>query len=515
MNETPYSGQLGQENIPPSVLAMIPVELIEKRYIFPFRFNEHFGCLSVATSKYNDVFRDYDLILKLIQKNAANVKTIELVKVDFENFQSGYSSHFHKSFSGALDDGDSSNQSEKITSAQRDLANNIIKEAIERNASDIHITPRKNGSQIQFRIDGKLYTSQTALNATDEHMISNVYKRNAGLEPNDLIPQDGRFSYLGKDIRLSTSPYGNSGARNKIVMRIIGGAENIPTIEELHFHADEIKQLRHLMQKPSGIILVCGPTGEGKSTTLYSILSELKHTKNQIIFTLEDPIEKFIDGVAQCQVHYSENEKNALTFAKGLRSALRQDPDVIQVGEIRDGETALTSVQASQTGHLILSTLHVSNSISVFRRLEDMGANVNSFVEQIVGIVSQRLISQLCPHCRRKIISPYNEFLRPKDLELLEEGKYSYVADGCDKCNHTGIVGRIPLIEIIEFNNYLRDYFSERHGLIDIEKYLRKHIGFKSLWDKGMNNVVSGNVSLMELLDTLVVDETLDGDAHA
>lgn len=505
-----FTGQLGQENISPSVLSMIPIELIEKRYIFPLKFNELTGCLSIVTSKYNDVFRDYELILKLIQKQATNVKSVELMSVDFENFQAGYSAHFHKSFSNMLNDDSSNSQSEKITSAQRDLANNIIKEAIEKKASDIHITPRKAGSQIQFRIDGKLYSSQTALTSADEHMISNVYKRNAGLEPNDLIPQDGRFSYLGKDIRLSTSPYGNTGGRNKIVMRIIGGAEDVPTLEELNFAPDEIKQLRHLMQKPSGIILVCGPTGEGKSSTLYSILSELKRTKNQIIFTLEDPIEKFIDGVAQCQVHYSENEKNALTFAKGLRSALRQDPDVIQVGEIRDGETALTSVQASQTGHLILSTLHVSNSISVFRRLEDMGANVNSFVEQIVGIVSQRLISQLCPHCRKKIISPYNEFLRKEDLELLEDGKYSYTSEGCEKCNHTGIIGRIPLIEIIEFNNYLRDYFSERHGLIDIEKYLRANSGFKSLWDKGMSNVILGKVSLTELLDTLVVDEVLD-----
>ena len=167
---------------------------------------------------------------------------------------------------------------------------------------------------------------------------------------------------------------------------------------------------------------------------------------------------------------------------------------------------------------MILSTLHVRNSISVFRRLADMGANVGGFAEQIVGITSQRLLSVNCPHCAKAIVSPLNEELRKADLEMLpdgideitgKEGKVTYVSSGCEMCNHTGFMGRIPVVEILEFNNYLRDYFSLHHGLIDIEKYLRKNFGFKSLWDKSMTHVASGKVSLKELFSKIEPDEDL------
>lgn len=218
-------------------------------------------------------------------------------------------------------------------------------------------------------------------------------------------------------------------------------------MDELSLGDEEVSILRRLIHKPSGIILVCGPTGEGKSTTLYSCLKEIRDTTNSIITTIEDPIEKFIPGIAQTQVRIAENDSNSLTFDDALRCMLRQDPDVIMVGEIRDKATAITSVQGSQTGHLILSTLHVRNSISVFRRLNDMGANVSGFAEQIVGISSQRLLSVNCPHCRRRIVSKLNSELRGQDLELLEygtddngqEGYISYISTGCENAAIPGL----------------------------------------------------------------------------
>ena len=395
------------------------------------------------------------------------------------------------------------------------MADNILQQGITANASDIHITPSKDGpSKVEFRIDGKIYDSGIVLKQEDAVIICNIYKRNAGLDVNDLIGQDGRFTFLGRDFRLSTLPYGNDNISNKVVLRILGSMDTVKKLDELSFKKEEVIMLRRLIRKPSGILLICGPTGEGKSTTLYACIIEIKSHHNPVVSTVEDPIEKFIPGVSQTQVKDADNENAALTYPKVMRSELRQDPDVIMVGEIRDKDTAVIAVQASQTGHFILSTLHVRNSISVFRRLSDMGANTAGFAEQIVGISSQRLLSLNCPYCNQKIVSEYNDLLRSQDLEMLEKsvdenGNTVYLSHksvGCDKCNHTGFKGRIPIIEIIEFDNYLRDYFAEKHGLIEIEQFLRKHINFRSLWDKGMELVADGYVSLEELLGTIEPD---------
>ena len=505
-----FDKTLNRFPIEKEILDLVPVEIVKSKYVIPVNFENDTGVLTLVSCRVRDVVRDFGLLERRLQLKHPEIKSIHLMQVDFKNFQDGFSEHYNDKISGnmealQLDE----TEREKIINEQTRKADEILDQAIELHASDIHITPMPNGTSIQYRVDGKLVEADITLSIEDEIMICNIYKRTAQLEPVNLVPQDGRFSYRGKDIRFSSSPYGSSGMRNKVVMRIIGGGDHIPTIDKLGFGEEETEQLRRLISKPNGIILVCGPTGEGKSTTLYSMLNELNKSGENIIFTLEDPIEKYIDGLAQCQVRYAENEATRLTFEKGLKSALRQDPDVIQVGEIRDGETAITSVQASQTGHLILSTLHVRNSISVFRRLKDMGASVNSFSEQIVGVCSQRLLGLNCPHCKERVISPLNKQLRPQDLQFLEEGKYSYQSRGCIQCHNTGIIGRRPVIEIIEFNNTLRDFFCEQHGLVEIEAFLRKTVNFKSLYDKGLKLVAKGEVSLKELLSVTEPDEDI------
>lgn len=516
-----YDEQLSTVEISDDILSMIPQELMENSFMMPLCFDNNSGCLTIVTSKYTEAFSDMTSVLMVISEQTPAVKEIKLLSVSYENFAAGYNSHYKQQFTPTM--ATENSQAEvnvtRITSEQTKLADNILRTGIDVNASDIHITPVKEGpSKVEFRVDGKIRDSGIVLSREDSITVCNIYKRNAGLEVNNLVGQDGRFTFLGRDFRLSTQPYGGDNVRNKVVLRIIGYSNNVIPLDKLSFSPDEIAQLKEIIHKPNGIMLVCGPTGEGKSTTLYSCLQELVDTTNNIIVTVEDPIEKYINGIGQTQVRIAETERNSLTFSKALRSMLRQDPNVIMVGEIRDSETALVAVQASQTGHLILSTLHVRNSISVFRRLGDMGANISGFAEQIVGITSQRLLSLNCPHCRKRVVSPFNSRLRKKDLEKLEwgidddgnEGYITYESKGCDKCGHTGFSGRIPLIEILIFNNYLRDYFAEPHGLIDIEKYLRKTLNFKSLWDKGIDHIVDGSLSLEELIDTIEPDVELD-----
>lgn len=517
-----FTGQIGELEISTNVLAMIPQDLMELRIIMPFRYDAMTGILDVVTARYVDVCKDLAMLSTIIARDNPMVKGIRPFAVTYENFISGYNAHYKQVFTPTVAVNTGNAQivinSNRITSEQTKLADEILKKGIEANASDIHITPSGDGAYVHFRIDGKIRDSGITLKVEDEVILGNIYKRNAGIEVNNLVGQDGRFTFLGRDFRLSTQPYGDDAIRNKIVLRIIGKSDNTLALDGLGFSELETMQLRRMIYKPSGIILVCGPTGEGKSTTLYSSISELASNTDKVVVTVEDPIEKYIDGVAQTQVRIAETEKNSLTFAKALRSMLRQDPNVIMVGEIRDRETALVAVQASQTGHLILSTLHVRNSISVFRRLMDMGANVGGFAEQIVGVTSQRLLSLNCPHCAKPVISPLNAELREVDLAMLKDGvdtakgmagKVTYVSTGCEHCNHTGFSGRIPIVEIIEFNNYLRDYFSAQHGLIDIERYLRENYGFQSLWDKAMEHVASGRVSLKELLIKIEPDEDL------
>lgn len=515
-----FQGQLSELKIPADVLNLVSKTLRVSRNIMPVEFDKESGSLTLVTSNFPDNFAEYAIILKLINEEAPDVRSISLLACDYDNFSTGYSVIYGEPFtSGAGVEGREERRADlEVRSEHTKLADRILKAGIDANASDIHITPTRAGAtKVEFRIDGKIRDSGITMSHEDSLVITNIYKRNAKLEVTNLVGQDGHFPFLGRDFRLSTQPYGGDNESNKVVLRIIGASDTIKSLSELSFSDSEIASMKRLIHKPSGIVLVCGPTGEGKSTTLYSCLQELFNTTNGVIVTVEDPIEKFIAGIAQTQVRYAENERASLTFSKALRSMLRQDPDVIMVGEIRDKETATVAVQASQTGHLILSTLHVRNSISVFRRLSDMGANVSGFAEQIVGITSQRLVTMNCPHCRKKIVSPYNNLLRKQDIKGLEygrddeghEGFLTYASTGCEHCDYTGYEGRIPLLEVIAFDNYLRDYFGEYHGLVDIERYLRETQGFKSLWDKGMERVRVGDISLEELCTTIEPDVDL------
>jgi type IV pilus assembly protein PilB len=305
------------------------------------------------------------------------------------------------------------------------------------------------------------------------------------------IPQDGRveMNIDGKDLdlRISILPtvYGE-----KAVLRLLGRSDTLLSKSQLGFTEKNIQLFNKLIKRPNGIILVTGPTGSGKTTTLYAALRELNKTSSNII-TVEDPVEYRIDGINQVQV----NNKAGLTFAGGLRSILRQDPDIIMVGEIRDSETAQIAVRAAITGHLVLSTLHTNDSASTISRLIDMGVEPYMVASSVIGVVAQRLVKKICPNCRKE----YEPELEERNLLKLEKGQHVYKGEGCSYCNYTGYKGRISIHEIMQVNSEIRELIDKKAGIDSIREMSYKE-GTTSLRDNCVKLVTEGITTVDELM---------------
>jgi len=327
----------------------------------------------------------------------------------------------------------------------------LIKNAIEARASDIHIEPFENNVRIRFRIDGQLQQISTLGVDTLSALVARI-KILANLNiAEKRIPQDGRIIMTVEDktvdVRVSILPtvYGE-----KIVMRVLNRSNHRIGIERLEMSEYELKQLKNIIGSPHGIMLVTGPTGSGKSTTLYTILSELNSNDKNII-TVEDPVEYMLDGINQVNV----NTKAGLTFSSGLRSILRQDPDIIMIGEIRDAETAEIAVRAAITGHLVLSTLHTNDAPSTILRLMDMGIEPYLAATSICGIVAQRLVKKVCPKCK---ISYEASDYEKRILGMIQKAELTlYKGKGCGFCKDTGYIGRTGVYEIMEITREHKD----------------------------------------------------------
>ena len=343
------------------------------------------------------------------------------------------------------------------------LINALFAQAILENASDIHLEPYEKHMRIRFRIHGRLKQVMELDIKTAPLLISRV-KVMARLDiAEKRIPQDGRISIqLGDrpvDIRISTIP---SGYSEKVVMRLLDRQVGRLDLSSLGMDEQQYQVFSELLKKPHGIILVTGPTGSGKTTTLYAALETLNQTKRNIM-TVEDPIEYHIDGINQTQI----NTKIQMTFAKGLRAILRQDPDVVMVGEIRDNETAKIAVQASLTGHLVFSTLHTNNTISTIVRLLDMGLESYLLSSSLEAVIAQRLVRKLCPHCKAEI-----QIDDPDQLQLLGEDSAVtlYQAQGCSKCAHQGYGGRVAIYELLLLNDALKQAIAQAKGEQEIRQ---------------------------------------------
>ncbi|MDE2150460.1 MAG: type II secretion system ATPase GspE [Gammaproteobacteria bacterium] len=372
--------------------------------------------------------------------------------------------------------------------------NSLLVEAIRENASDIHIETFEKRIVVRFRVDGVLREVLSPPRQLAPKIVSRI-KIMARLDiAEKRLPQDGRISrsFGGRkvDVRVSTIPTGSNNER--VVLRLLDKQAELLHLDQLGLDPLQIEVLGRIIHKPYGIMLVTGPTGSGKSTTLYAALSVLNdHTRN--IMTVEDPIEYFIEGVGQTQV----NSKVQMTFARGLRAILRQDPDVVMVGEIRDLETAQIAVQASQTGHLVFSTLHTNSAVGAIARLRDMGLESFQIASSLVGLMAQRLVRLLCPDCKQ----PYDASpIERQQLGLPREGPplALYKPVGCARCRHTGYSGRSAIHEIIEVDKKLEALIHDGASEQALEDYARTR--GPGILQSGRDKVAAGLTTLGEVL---------------
>ena len=373
------------------------------------------------------------------------------------------------------------------------LVRSLLEQAIRQRASDVHIEALESKVRVRYRIDGTLYEKMVYDNSLLP-AISTRIKIMGGMDISEKRkPQDGRMTIMVDrqeyDIRISSVPTVHG---EKIVMRISSKLSLTKNKKELGLAPDELKRFDHMLSAPYGIIFVTGPTGSGKSTTIYTALSELNKEAVNIV-TVEDPVEADIEGINQIQV----NNKVNLTFASALRSILRQDPDIIMIGEIRDRETAGIAVQASITGHLVVSTLHTNNAAGTLNRMADMGVERYLIADSVVGVIAQRLVRKLCPHCRKKRLATEEE------KRLLKQDTYKemeiYEPTGCDLCNHTGYFGRTGVFEIMEVNEEIRDLIAGGGSSEELENAARR-AGMCTLHDNGIRYVLEGITSIEEML---------------
>lgn len=375
------------------------------------------------------------------------------------------------------------------------LVNQILFQAVKKNASDIHIEPYEKEVRVRFRIDGVMYPEMTLPKRVLGAVISRI-KIMANMDiAEKRVPQDGRINIKvadkAIDIRVSILPVAFG---ERVVMRLLDKTKTFLELDKMGFSEHDFKIVKRAIEEPNGIIYVTGPTGSGKTTTLYAILSELNKPDTNIV-TVEDPVEYQLPGIAQVQVR----EKVGLTFASALRSILRQDPDVIMIGETRDQETAQIAIQAALTGHIVLSTLHTNDAPSAITRLIDMGIEPFLIASSIVIVIAQRLVRILCPKCKVKY-NPPEELIKRLGLTPQEAKKITfYQAKGCDECGGTGYKGRMPIFEIMEMTDAIGKLTMERADTTQIRKQAIAD-GMTLLVQDGVRRIKEGLTTIEEVL---------------
>ena len=379
------------------------------------------------------------------------------------------------------------------------LVNSVIFQAAEDGASDIHFEPQEDSLAVRLRIDGVLHEVQRI----PKRLAAGVTTRLKVLAKLDIAerrrPQDGRISLNAQqagrllDIRVATLP---TVEGESIVMRLLDKSKKAPTLEELGLSEEMQFQMREILQRPTGALLVTGPTGSGKSTTLYAGLTEINRPEINII-TVEDPVEYRLAGVNQVQI----NNKAGLTFATALRSILRSDPDVVMVGEIRDGETAKISIEAALTGHFVLSTLHTNDAPGALTRLNEMGVEPFLTGSAVTGVLAQRLARKLCTHCCELYTPSIEELIKVRvspDIAAATDGMALYRKRGCPRCGQTGYRGRIGIYQLLRMSEELQTLAAAKSTREEIERAAISD-GMRTLWDDGLAKVAAGLTSIEEL----------------
>lgn len=443
-----------------------------KNFIAPAR--EEDDCF-VFYSLHNDELLKYNLEQKLQKKVLFEIKSEEKVIDEIDKiYRDEEKYNILRDINLRYKDDITLKENEKEDSPAVRVLDYIIRQSIIRNASDIHIEPRFQDIVVRIRIDGALNELMRLPKNIYPHLVTRI-KILSKLDISEKrLPQDGRFSFKFKnediDIRVATTP---TGTGEKIVLRILDVQRISYTPEGIGLSGENLDKVMNLISQPSGLILCCDPTSSGKTSSLYTILRKIQ--KDDInIMTIEDPIEYKIDGINQIEV----NPNTGLTFEKGLKAILRMDPDKVMIGEIRNEDTAHIAISSSITGHLVLSTLHTESSPASIGRLIDMGIEPYLISAGLIGVISQRLIRKLCPHCKEKI----------KNTNPLVNSKYVYRASGCEKCN-SGYSGRIAVFEIMIVDSEIRQMITNRESVAKI-----KEVSIK----KGMNTLSHEILNLIE-----------------
>ncbi len=490
--------ELNNVAIPDDILKLVPSNVLKKNKAIPFEYGNDLNVLRVAMVDPMDMnaMDDISIITNLqVEPVAATNRSVMLAldryygRGDVNSALEAYTKEKEAEQNSREDVYEEDVNSSPIVL----LVKEMIEQAVRQRASDIHIEPLERQVRIRYRIDGALY-ERGNYNRKLLPAISARIKIIGGMDISEKRkPQDGRITQvvdrMEYDIRVSVLPtvYGE-----KIVMRLTSKNALTKEKSQLGLQPEELVQFDHILSNPHGILLVTGPTGSGKSTTLYTALSEL-NTEDVNIITVEDPVEANIDGINQVQV----NPKANLTFASALRSILRQDPDIIMIGEIRDSETATIAVQASITGHMVVSTLHTNSAAGTITRLEDMGIPPYLLADSIVGIIAQRLVRRLCPFCRK----PRSATAEEKEILGAPAGQELTVYEpcGCPKCDNTGYHGRTGVYEILEMTPKLKHIISKEGGAEEIKEQALAE-GMHTLRMSASHYVMDGTTSVSEMM---------------
>lgn len=476
---------------------LLPVDILKKYTMIPFAYStEGANIVRVAMSDPMDLdaLDDINIITNLQVEPVVATPTSILRALDKYYGQKDVLSKLdeYTKEKEALEEQEDMYSEDVQNSPIVQLVKSMIEQAVRQRSSDIHIEPMEKQVRIRYRIDGTLYERMTYSHRLLPAIVARI-KIIGGMDiAEKRKPQDGRITQIVDrveyDIRVSVLPtvYGE-----KIVMRLTSKQALTKEKSQLGFNEDELKVFDRILSNPHGILLVTGPTGSGKSTTLYTALSELNSEEVNII-TVEDPVEANIDGINQVQT----NNKANLTFASALRSILRQDPDIIMIGEIRDSETAGIAVQASITGHLVVSTLHTNSAASTITRLADMGVEPYLIADSTVGIIAQRLVRRLCPSCKQAYEpdAEERELLKISDTEPVK----IYKPCGCVNCDNTGYRGRIGVYEIMEVTHDLKLIIAKGGSADDIKEQALKE-GMNTLRMSATRYVLDGITSVSEM----------------
>ena len=491
----------------PEALGLIPRAVAQRFSLIPFAYNKDTKTISVVMSDTTDL----EALEFLKQKTGATIKVFQGIPSEItQAIETQYSFGLVGEVKEALKETEKIQQvktfdlqsiSQVIKEAPiAKIVSTVLQYAVKSRASDLHIEPQEDRVRVRYRIDGILYERLSLPLGVREAVISRI-KILSGMKIDEhRTPQDGRFNFKitneEVDLRVSVLP---TSFGEKIVMRLLRKSGGVPSMSDLGIRGTTLRTLEAAVLRPHGIILVCGPTGSGKTTTLYAILSKLNTTRVNIL-TLEDPVEYQIPGANQVQI----NDDVGLTFASGLRAFLRQDPNIILVGEIRDKETTELAIQASLTGHLVFSTLHTDSAAGALPRLIDMGAETFLLASTINATMGQRIARKICPHCRVdyappppiiKEIEKVLGSLMPKTDQQIK----LYKGSGCEVCGHSGFLGRIGIYEVMAISGGIAKLIIERKDSTTIETQAKEE-GMITIKQDGYLKVLEGTTTIDEIL---------------